>query len=206
MSNSLSTVTALDPSQFARAEQTLVSAFASDPMTGYLFPRSSQRARGLQAIYRVGLRQGLCYGKVDTAEDCRAVAVWLHSEQSRMNALEMLRMGYLAAGLRMGWGSSRRVLRFLHFLEETRRNSMARPHWYLLSLAVAPECQVRGLGTMLLRHGIARAKAQGFACYLETTRDRNVAFYQKHGFSIAREAPSPNGGPTVWSMMTAAAA
>jgi ribosomal protein S18 acetylase RimI-like enzyme len=204
MSTSLPVVSRLNASQLASAEQTLVSAFAADPMTAYLFPRPSQRAKGLQAIFRVGLRQSLWYGEVDTAEDCQGVALWLHSERSRMNIGQMWQAGYLRAGLAMGWGGSRRVLRFLHFIERVRLSSMARPHWYLLSLAVAPERQVRGLGTTLLRHGIARAKAQGLACYLETTRDRNVAFYEKHGFSLTRQAPSPNGGPVVWSMMAAA--
>jgi ribosomal protein S18 acetylase RimI-like enzyme len=170
-------------------------------MTAHLFPRSSQRARGLKALFRVGLREGLWYGEVDTAEECQGVAVWLHSEKSQMNLWRMWRAGYVAAGLRMGFASSRRVLTWLRFIERVRLSSMGNPHWYLLLLAVAPDRQVRGLGTTLLRHGIARAKSQGLACYLETTRDRNVGFYQKYGFSVALRAPTPDGGPVLWSMI-----
>ena len=152
-------------------------------------------------MLRVGLRHGLRYGVVDTLENGGAVAIWLHSEGSRMSAWRMVRAGVLAAGLAMGCGNSRRVLKFLRFIGKARDISIAEPHWYLLSLAVSPERQGAGVGRALLRHGLGRAKAQGLACFLETTKERNVKLYERYGFKVSHRAPLPNGGPVVWSMV-----
>jgi ribosomal protein S18 acetylase RimI-like enzyme len=184
-----------------RAESTLVDAFAGDPMTSHFFPRDCRRQPGLRRIFRIGLRNGQWYGRVDSLHEGRAVAIWLRSDQAGMNLIRLLRTGVIAAAFALGWSSTRRIFRFLRSIEEVRLRSLPQPHWYLFNLAVSPERQSQGLGALLLRHGIARAEERGMPCFLETTNIRNVGFYEKHGFQLVREGRPSGGGPLVWSLI-----
>jgi ribosomal protein S18 acetylase RimI-like enzyme len=59
------------------------------------------------------------------------------------------------------------------------------PHWGLLSIAVAPASQGRGLGTVLLRAAEARARADGHRLMRLTVATENqqaVRAYEKEGW------------------------
>lgn len=44
------------------------------------------------------------------------------------------------------------------------------------------------------------ADADGLPCYLETMKERNVVFYEKHGFQVVVGDDLPKGGPHFWTM------
>ena len=73
-------------------------------------------------------------------------------------------------------------------------------HWQLALLGVGPTRRGQGIGSSLLGPVLARSDADGMPCYLETTRDRNVPFYQKHGFEVVVEDDLPNGELHFWTM------
>ncbi|MCL4177075.1 MAG: GNAT family N-acetyltransferase [Verrucomicrobia bacterium] len=201
MIRTTSPVVALDRHQLPQALATLVKAFAFDPMATYFFPNAPQRGIGLAHIFQMALRHGLRGGAVDAVHDGGGVAIWLRSERATMSLPRMIRMGLLAAALRVGYAATRRIMRFLQWMEEQRLQSVASRHWYLLNLAVRPELQGQGLGSILLRSGLDRAQLQGVPCFLETTNPRNVPFYEKHGFRVIHEGHPPSGGPQVWSFL-----
>jgi GNAT superfamily N-acetyltransferase len=74
------------------------------------------------------------------------------------------------------------------------------PHYYLASLGVAPEAQGNGVGSRLLGPMLERCDREGVPAYLESSRDRNVPFYERHGFRVTDELRLPLGGPTLWLM------
>jgi predicted N-acetyltransferase YhbS len=58
-----------------------------------------------------------------------------------------------------------------------------------------------GVGGRLVAPGLARADAEGMACYLTTARGENVGFYRRFGFQVEAEGlPLVPGGPTHWAM------
>jgi len=73
-------------------------------------------------------------------------------------------------------------------------------HWLLDQLAVEPRAQGRGIGTAMLQFAMQHAAADGLPLFLETGVARNVAFYERFGFSVIRDADAPSGGPHVWFM------
>jgi ribosomal protein S18 acetylase RimI-like enzyme len=77
---------------------------------------------------------------------------------------------------------------------------MPQPHWYLWVIGVEPERQRHGVGKALLRPMLERAAAEGAPCYLETHKERNVAYYQAFGFELVTEGSVPKGGPRFWTM------
>jgi ribosomal protein S18 acetylase RimI-like enzyme len=84
-------------------------------------------------------------------------------------------------------------------IEPTHERLVPEPHWYLMILGVDPPHQGRGVGGTLIRPTLARADAEGVRCYLETAKERNLAFYRRHGFEVAAEDDVPDG-PHVWMM------
>ena len=57
-----------------------------------------------------------------------------------------------------------------------------------------------------MRHGLARARSRNLPSYLQTMNQRNIAFYQRHGFKLVGERPVAGGGPRVWGMLCASVA
>ena len=70
---------------------------------------------------------------------------------------------------------------------EAHQQIVPEPHHYLTILGVDPDRQGQGIGGALLRPFLAEADRDGVVCYVETTRARNVPFYERHGFVVADE-------------------
>ncbi|GAA3783248.1 GNAT family N-acetyltransferase [Micrococcus endophyticus] len=70
----------------------------------------------------------------------------------------------------------------------------AEPHWYLGLLTVAPDAQVGGVGSALVRAGLARADADGLPAYLECERHRE-AYYARFGVARTPTVEIDDGAP-----------
>jgi ribosomal protein S18 acetylase RimI-like enzyme len=73
------------------------------------------------------------------------------------------------------------------------------PHLYLSVLGTDPSAQGRGIGSALLTPALAQCDADGVPAYLESSKERNVAFYARHGFRVTEELDLPRG-PRMWLM------
>lgn len=62
-----------------------------------------------------------------------------------------------------------------------------REAWYLSTLAVEPSLQGRGLGAILLKDGLAKAKDNGRASWLVSVKGKD-SFYARHGFAEVAKA------------------
>jgi len=74
------------------------------------------------------------------------------------------------------------------------------PLWYLDALAVDPSRQAKGIGGALLRFGLELGERDGTGAFLETSRERNVGYYERFGFRVVDEGDAPGGGPHIWFM------
>jgi GNAT superfamily N-acetyltransferase len=75
------------------------------------------------------------------------------------------------------------------------------PMWFLDVVAVSPHAQSSGIGTLLIRHGLALAGMDGLPAMLETATAANVDYYRRFGFDVWSRDQAPDGGPTVWFMV-----
>ena len=67
-------------------------------------------------------------------------------------------------------------------------------------LGTDPAQQGRGVGSALLARALARSDAAGLPAYLESSKEKNLAFYRRHGFEIVAHLRIPNG-PELWPML-----
>ncbi|MCH8065691.1 MAG: GNAT family N-acetyltransferase [Chloroflexi bacterium] len=199
MTTDTQVITLLD-SQRRQAGEVLSRAFFDDPLMEYIFPEEARRERPLTWLMERGARYGLRYGEVHTTAGVEGAAVWLPPGETDMTPLRMMRVGMLIAPFRVGLGAFRRFLAVSDYLEELHKRDVPPQHWYLAILGVDPSRQGQGIGGALIQPIIARSDSAGLPCYLETMKERNVAFYKKHGFVVVVEGDLPDGGPYFWTM------
>jgi len=95
------------------------------------------------------------------------------------------------------WSRLPTTLRILNKMESIHPHE---PHWYLASLGTAVELQGKGIGGALMRPVLTHCDAAGLPCYLESSKERNVPFYRRHGFEVVHEVKLPDDGPSIWTM------
>jgi GNAT superfamily N-acetyltransferase len=183
---------AADPDLEALSE-TLALAFADYPWTNWTVAADdhAQRLRGLYRLYAQA--DGLPFGEVWVTDNCESVAFWMppgHRGPSD-DVLERL-----APAIERLFGDR---LDAAHDAEAVIRALRPEaPHWYLASMGTRPELQGRGLGSAVLEPVLARCDADRLPAYCDTSTERNVRFYARHGFDVAAETDVPEGGPHVW--------
>ncbi len=74
------------------------------------------------------------------------------------------------------------------------------PHYYLHAIGAHLDHQGQGIGSALLKAGVAICDREQTAAYLESSNIRNNPLYERYGFEVTGEINIPNGGPTAWLM------
>jgi GNAT superfamily N-acetyltransferase len=183
--------TAADRPRLATA---LARAFHDDPVMSWFFPEDDKREARNRRFFGMRLRQLVPQGESYTVDGCRAGALWTVPGAWHLSNLETARMAIALApalGRRMG-----RVLKGVDRIERTHPEE---PHYYLAVLGTEPELQGQGVGSALMRPVLDGCDRDEVAAYLESSKERNIAFYARHGFRVTGEVTLPDG-PTVWSM------
>ncbi len=185
----------LPPERAAAAASLLGRAFAKDPGFRWALPDDEKRATQLTWLAERLLRIAtLLNGHVEALdEQPSAVALWVPVEKPWEEPLRMLfRAGLFAAPFNLGLTAVRRLAVMAAPMTLMHRAFAPIPHDYLMQLAVEPREQGRGLGSSLLKEGLERSERAGRAVWLETTNQRNVAFYERHGFVVKGRRSLPN--------------
>jgi GNAT superfamily N-acetyltransferase len=183
---------AADADAIARA---LTRAFHDDPVQRFLFPGDSQYRRQGRANFELVVRRTLEIGTAYTAAGCEGASLWIPP----------------GGDFTEGWGGALFALRSLlamrlavrrgaQLFAELARHHPHDAHWYLPVLGTAPEHQGRGVGSALLAPALARCDAEGLPAYLESSKAKNIPFYQRHGFEVTGSLQVP-GGPELWPML-----
>jgi GNAT superfamily N-acetyltransferase len=185
-------------SEYPELARTLTRAFADDPVMAWFLPDVDRRLARMERFFRdLELRGPFGrHGEIFTTDDLAAVALWLPPGRWRLGPVDQLRM--LPGLIRL---VSLRVLpsRLAGFQAVERRHPSAPPHWYLATLGTDPHRQGQGLGSALLADQLARCDADGLPSYLESSKESNVPFYERHGF-VVTDTYDFADGPRLWLM------
>jgi ribosomal protein S18 acetylase RimI-like enzyme len=180
-----------------RLAQALASAFQDDPVIAWIFPDQHRRRAVLPAFMEFRLRKlAFPHDQVWMTTDGDAAAVWL-PPPGRWQLPLFQRVGLLPALVRFLGLRTASILGGLERMEA--RHPQDRSHWYLFVLGTEPAAQGQGLGSALLSHMLARVDTDQMPAYLESSNERNLALYGRHGFEITSEVAIP-GGPKIWPM------
>ncbi|MBD8043489.1 GNAT family N-acetyltransferase [Arthrobacter sp. Sa2BUA2] len=180
-------LTQASPAEITALAATLAEAFENYPWTCWTVDSERHEAR-LAAIQRLYLEHvGLPYGEVWTDDrlECAAVLVQPGPIELDPGLQKKLSELHGEAGHRL----------------QTRLPQPPPAAWTLATIGVAPDIQGNGLGSALLEAMLQHADAYGRRIALETSSDRNLAFYRRRSFVVWAVTEMPDGGPMVWSMI-----
>jgi GNAT superfamily N-acetyltransferase len=170
-----------------RAYETLVSAFADDPVERWLLPDDTAYATGFTPFVSALGDTSLSGSTAWEISDFAAVIFWIPP-------------GVEPDAERIGRVLIETVAPEKHadtfaILEQLDASHPPFPHWYLPWLGVVAHRQNRGLGGQLLAQSLEYVDLGGLPVYLETPNPRTVPFFERHGFAVTGHAQSGDCPP-----------
>jgi len=185
----------------------LADAFRDDPVIGWLIPPGmSAREERFKAFFGSMARSYLRRDKhvlVAGAEpsgagpgDVLGAALWSQPGQWRLPPAEIARE--TAAAVKAFGRHLPRALRLLNQVEGLHPNDPK--HWYLGYLGTRCDAQGKGLGGAMLRGALDEADAKRVPAYLESSNERNLTLYERHGFRVVEEIKCLGVGPSIYRM------
>jgi ribosomal protein S18 acetylase RimI-like enzyme len=182
------------PADASAAVDTIMLAFAADPMARWCWPDPHQYVAIMPDFTRAFASAGFARGAFYTEGNVGA-ALWLPpgAEPDEAAMGEMMERT-IAAATR---GEAMAVM------EQMASHHPEGPHWYLPLIGVDPAHQGKGHGDALMRHVLAICDREHLPAYLESTNPRNISLYKRHGF-VEITAIQLGSSPTVVPMLRAA--
>lgn len=170
-------------------------AFFDDPVSIYLFPNEHRRQAGFAGFCGLAIDAFGVGAHVLTNDALQGAAVWQKPSPKAPRFFQQVRMG-----LRMIWiirGGVRRAIRLGDFMSQ---HHLHQPHYYLAALGTDPVFQGQGIGSALMQPVLDRCDKERLPAYLESSKQANIPFYNKHGFEVIEELQIPDG-PRLWPMI-----
>lgn len=185
--------TEADLPQLARS---LASAFAEDPLMGWLFEDPETRAAHRLRWMQFSLDMGLTRGHLYCAGSAEAGAIWSPPNVTLFDPLWGPRMAEMMTEL-LGDAAGAKLAALTELLA---KDKVDEPHFYLFTLGTDARSQGRGLGAALLERILRTCDEQGLAAHLESSNPRNIPFYERYGFEVVSEVTLGGDGPLVCPM------
>jgi len=159
---------------YDRAIETVVLAFASDPVTRWQWPQAHQYIAAMRKFAHAFGGEAFAHGTAYCTNDYAGVALWLppgvHPDEDQMH------------DIMEGTTSPSAAAASPALLEQMAKYHPSEPHWYLPLIGVDPAHQGRGHGEALMAYALEQFDRDKLPAYLESTNPRNVPLYRRHGF------------------------
>lgn len=188
----------LHPDAVDSAATVIARAFHDDALTVHLFPDEGERSRLAPLMFDALVRYDCLFGQVDCLDGFSAVATWVRPGDTAETPERLAAAGFDDLPDEM---PLERLDSFFAAVAPLHEQVISELHWYLRLIGVDPAQQGRGLGSVLLDHGLQRARAERMPCYLETFAERNIPFYLRHGFELVVDEVEPTSGVHLWGFL-----
>ncbi|NVM16749.1 MAG: GNAT family N-acetyltransferase [Candidatus Lokiarchaeota archaeon] len=144
----------------------------------------------LKLFFEIPIRFGLKYGFLyASSEQLEGISIWIPYEKADMNMWRMIRSGGFKNTFKLAKSGKKFLASVKGFsqLDKDRHKNMAgKQYLHLMSLAVDPEYQRKGIASKLLEVMFEKTDICGYSIYVSADID-NVDFYKKHGFKVIKE-------------------
>lgn len=168
--------------EWAQLVHSLALAFEDDPVSAFIFPDPQGRVGRLKRLYALTIPRLADCGRMITVDGVPGAAIWQAPsppEPRRLGQAWLLARLFFVLGRRSG-----AVMRLGETME---RHHLREPHWYLGFLGTAPAHQGRGFGSAMMDPVLSLCDEQGIVGYLESSKEQNNPFYERHGFAVTEE-------------------
>jgi ribosomal protein S18 acetylase RimI-like enzyme len=184
------------PADVPALARMLARAFFDDPVAMWSCPPDALRTGVLEHFNAARLRHLLEEREIWTTPELASAALWAPPQRWKTTPRQDLELARPMLHPRL---LVRAPLIVKGLLGLERRHPRTPPHWYLAVLGTDPAAQGQGFGSAVLGPVLQQCDADGVGAYLESSKERNIAFYARHGFRVTGELRLPRG-PTMWAM------
>jgi ribosomal protein S18 acetylase RimI-like enzyme len=168
------TVRTMTSTDQAQAIDTVLLAFAADPVARWTWPHPHQYVSSMPSQIRAFGGNAFTHGGAYCTDEYAGAALWLppgvHPDEE---TLDEIMETTVSASIR---GDARAVF------EQMATYHPEGPHWYLPLIGVDPAHQGKGHGDALMTYALQRCDRDHAPAYLESTNPRNTSLYRRHGF------------------------
>lgn len=191
-------ITAATPSDIEPAVSCLATAFAHDPITGYLLQTGPEYRQHLTQFFSLLMGARLVLGMpVLVARDAAGIhgaAMGYDTTRPEWPKRFSDEWDHFEKAVR---GMAERMAIYDEIADKSKPTV---PHYYLGVLGLDPALQGRGVGMQLLRSfcELSAADPLSAGVYLETANPTNVSFYERAGFE--QTGRGRLGDATLWCM------
>lgn len=173
---------------------TVVAAFEHDPAFRFFFPDHSDYLGQASTFVGYLFDKRVRHQTVWMTDGAEAVALWSppgagpHAAESGAAQPAELRAAMLAA---IGPAAAERLQRY--DAEVDGGLPRDEPYWYLGILALHPNRRGSGLARRVMDESVDYVQQDQGTAYLETTNSANVAYYQRHGWTLTETIDTSDG-------------
>src|SRR3954467_2140601 len=198
MTTAQPTVQRATPQQQDILGAALADAFRDDPVFEFLVPADAKgREARLMTFFTSMARSYVRRDKhAFVADEGRGGALWAAPGTWRLPPSEIMRE--TPASIKAFGRNLPKALRLLGQVEGLHPKEPN--HWYLGYLGTRCDSQGQGIGSAMLREVLAQADDTRTPAYLESSNERNLTLYERHGFRVVEEIKALGVGPSIWRM------
>lgn len=156
------------------AIETIMLAFAADPMARWTWPDAHQYLMAMPRMIRAFGSSAFSNASAFCTDGYAGAALWLppgiHSDEEGLGAVLESTVAHSLAKETTA------------IFEQMTTYHPTEPHWYLPLIGVDPAHQGKGHGDALMACALAKCDRDRAPAYLESSNPRNISFYRGYGF------------------------
>ena len=168
---------------------TVTSAFSTDPVARWVYPKAADYYRWFPSFVRAFAGKAIEEKSALYTSNYSGVALWLqpgaHADE---DALVKLVYDSLP---------EERYAEMFELFEKMDAGHPADDHWYLPMIGVDTYRQNLGIGTGLMKLALERSDRERLPSYLESSNPRNISLYLRCGFEKVGEIRAGGSPPLV---------
>jgi len=160
----------------APAIDVVVLAFSADPAARWTWPNPHQYVTHFPSFAKAFGGKAFTHGSAYYVDDYAGAALWLPPDvQPDENELITLLQQTVPERL---------LKDVFTVFEQMGRYHPSEPYWYLPLIGVDPSQQGKGYGSALMEHALIACDRDKKLAYLESTNQKNIPLYERHGFEL----------------------
>ncbi len=171
-----------------------VDAFSTDPYLRWVAPDDASWS-GFGPDW-LGFIAGLCFERGHTYVDDDLAIAWIPPDLALVTADDVDR----ARGIIVSHAGEARAQDALTTIMAARDHSLEEPHWTLQYVGVRQAATGLGMGAAAVSPTLAVIDRDRLPCILTSSNPRNLPFYERLGFRVVAEIPTPDGAVTLRPM------
>lgn len=161
----------------------LTASFADNKSVNYIIKQDAKKKHRIRKLMEYSFEYCFWFGEILLSDDKKACALIIFPDKKKTTFKSVVADIKLMADC-TGLINAKKAIKREAII---KKNHPSPPFAYLWFIGVNPSDQNKGAGTVLLKQILEKNQTEGRPVILETSTERNLPWYLKHGFTIYKE-------------------